>query len=31
MKDHVAKLDELAEMAEMMGDDGGAPAEMVDD
>lgn len=31
MKEHVAKLDELAEMAEMMGDDGGAPTEMVDD
>lgn len=31
MKEHVAKLDELAEMADMMGDDGGAPTEMVDD
>jgi hypothetical protein len=32
MKDHVTKLDELAEMTEMMGDEaGGGPTEMVDD
>jgi hypothetical protein len=31
MKEHVAKLDELAEMTEMMGEDGGGATEILDD